>query len=120
MTTLTAMQDQLSDHSWDFSALRAMFINTTLKKSPEISNTQGLMDISAEIMRRQGVEVDMMRAVDHQVASGVWPDMTEHRWEVDEWPEIFQRVMAADILVLGTPIWLGEKSSVCTTVIERL
>ena len=70
------------------------------------------MDISTEIMRRQGVEVDMMRAVDHQIASGVWPDMTEHGWEVDEWPEIFRRVMAADILVLGTPIWLGEKSSV--------
>ena len=93
MTTLTAMQDQLSHHSWDFSALRAMFINTTLKKSPEISNTQGLMDISAEIMRRQGVEVDMMRAVDHQIASGVWPDMTEHGWEVDKWPDTIRRVM---------------------------
>ena len=78
------------------------------------------MDISAEIMRRQVVEIDMMRAVDHQIASGVCPDMTEQGWEVDEWPETIRRVMAADIHVLGTPIWLGEKSSVCTTVIERL
>ena len=46
--------------------------------------------------------------------------MTEHGWEQDEWPAIFERVMAADILVLCTPIWLGEKSSVCTQVIERL
>jgi multimeric flavodoxin WrbA len=46
--------------------------------------------------------------------------MTEHGWERDEWPAIFERVIAADILVLVTPIWLGEKSSVCTQVIERL
>ena len=46
--------------------------------------------------------------------------MTEHGWDRDEWPQIFDRVMAADILVLGTPIWLGEKTSVCTQVIERL
>jgi multimeric flavodoxin WrbA len=78
------------------------------------------MDISAEIMRRQGVGVTMIRAVDHDIASGVWPDMTEHGWDTDEWPGLFERVMAADILVLGTPIWLGEKSSVCTRVVERL
>ena len=46
--------------------------------------------------------------------------MTEHGWAADEWPALFERVMAADILVLLTPIWLGEKSSVCTQVIERL
>jgi multimeric flavodoxin WrbA len=46
--------------------------------------------------------------------------MTEHGWETDDWPSICERVMAADILVIGTPIWLGEKSSVCTRVIERL
>ena len=104
----------------DFSDLKAIFVNTTLKKSPEISNTQGLMDVSVEIMRRQGVEVDMVRAVDHDIATGIWPDMTEHGWDSDEWPSIFSRVLGADILVLGTPIWLGEKSSICTRVIERL
>jgi multimeric flavodoxin WrbA len=120
-TTLTPKAEELCSQSrWDFSDLRAFFINTTLKISPETSNTQGLMDISAEIMRRQGVEVEMIRAIDHDIASGVWPDMSEHGWDVDDWPTIFERVMAADILVLGTPIWLGEKSSVCTRVIERL
>jgi len=104
----------------DFGDLRALYLNTTLKRSPEVSNTHGLMELSAEIMRRQGVEVDMIRAVDQVLAPGVWPDMTEHGWEVDEWPAVFERVMAADILVIGTPIWLGEKSSVCTRVIERL
>ena len=61
-----------------------------------------------------------MRAIDHDIATGVWPDMTEHGWERDEWPALFEQVRAADILVLCTPIWLGEKSSVCTQVIERL
>ena len=61
-----------------------------------------------------------MRAIDHDIATGVYPDMTEHGWERDEWPEIFDKVMDADILVLLSPIWLGEKSSVCTRVIERL
>ena len=78
------------------------------------------MDISAEIMRRQGVKVDMIRATDFDIAPGVWPDMTEHGWDSDDWPSISERVMGADILVIGTPIWLGEKSSVCTRVIERL
>ena len=104
----------------DYSDLRALFINCTLKMSPEISNTQGLMDISIEIMRRNGVEVENVRAIDHRIATGVWPDMTEHGWDADEWPVLFKRVMAADILVLGMPIWLGEKSSVCTQIIERL
>ena len=104
----------------DFSDLTALFINTTLKRSPQVSHTQGLMDLSIEIMRRQGVEVDTLRAVDHDIAPGVWPDMTEHGWESDGWPDVFARVIAADILVIGTPIWLGEKSSICTKVIERL
>ena len=72
------------------------------------------------IMRRTGVEVELVRAIDHEIATGVWPDMTEHGWARDDWPAIFETVIAADILVLMTPIWLGEKSSVCTQVIERL
>src|SRR3546814_3008699 len=46
--------------------------------------------------------------------------MREHGFETDGWPELFERVLVADILILGTPLWLGEKSSVCTRVIERL
>jgi multimeric flavodoxin WrbA len=118
---LTAMQEQLCQESrWDFSDLRALYINCTLKRSPEVSNTRGLADQSIAIMERCGVAVQAVRAVDHAIATGVWPDMTEHGWERDEWPELFERVMSADILVLCTPIWLGEKSSVCTRVIERL
>jgi len=95
-------------------------VNCTLKASPEPSNTAALADVAAAIMRRNGVRVDEVRAIDHQIATGVQPDMTEHGWERDDWPALFERVMAADILVLLSPIWLGEKSSVCTRVIERL
>lgn len=121
MTTLSPMQEELcTQDQWDFSDLKALFVNTSLKKSPELSHTQGLIEISAEIMRRQGVTVEMVRAADHTIAPGVWPDMTEHGYDRDDWPALFDQVMAADILVLGTPIWLGEKSSICTLVIERL
>jgi multimeric flavodoxin WrbA len=102
------------------SGLRAVFVNCTLKRSPERSHTQGLADIAIGVMEANGVEVDVIRAVDHELPPGVQPDMTEHGWPTDDWPGLFQRVMAADIVILATPIWLGEKSSVCTKVIERL
>lgn len=71
-------------------------------------------------MEQQGVAVTHVRAVDHDLAAGVQPDMTEHGATSDAWPELFQQVLDANILVLGTPIWIGEKSSVCTRVVERL
>jgi multimeric flavodoxin WrbA len=99
--------------------LRALFINCTLKRSPEPSNTQALVDASRHIMERHGVQVDVVRAIDHDIATGVWPDMREHGWETDEWPGIFEKVKAADILVLAGPIWLGDNSSVMKQVHER-
>src|SRR4051794_5388829 len=104
----------------DFSSLTALYVNCTLKPSPGMSHTQGLVDISTAIMRDHGVAVDEFRAVDFELAPGVYPDMREHGAAADDWPELYERVQAADILVLGSPIWLGEKSSVCTRVIERL
>ncbi len=105
---------------YDFTGLRAMYINCTLTRSPGRSHTQGLIDVSTQIMRRYGVEVDEIRAVDHDIATGIYPDMTEHGWDTDEWPAIHERVMSADILVLGGPIWLGDNSSVTKRIIERL
>ena len=103
-----------------FGGLRAAFVNCTLKRSPELSHTEGLMEVSARILRSQGVDVDPIRAVDHDIAPGVHPDMREHGWKRDDWPALARRILTADILVIGTPIWLGDKSSVCTRVIERL
>ena len=104
----------------DFSKLTALFINTTLTRSPAPSHTQLLIDASAAIMAKQGVRVDQFRSVDHPIASGVYPDMREHGWEIDAWPELFPRVLAADILVIAGPIWLGDNSSETKKVIERL
>src|SRR5436190_4576972 len=99
-------REMIESNETDYSDLRALFINCTLKRSPELSHTQGLMDLSMEIMRANGVAVDGIRAIDHDIATGVWPDMTEHGWDADEWPQLFEKVLASDILVLGMPIWL--------------
>ncbi len=108
------------DDLWRFDGLRAFFINTTLKRSPEMSHTQGLIAASRGLMERRGVATDEVRAVDHDIATGTYPDMTEHGWATDEWPEIFEQVKAAQILVIAGPIWLGDNSSVTKRVIERL
>ena len=76
----------MNDRQLDFTGLRALFINCTLKRSPELSNTQGLIDISTQIMEKHGAEVEVIRAVDHDIATGVWPDMRDHGWASDDWP----------------------------------
>jgi len=78
------------------------------------------MDVSMNIMKSEGVQVDVLRFVDYEVAVGVQPDMTKEGFEKDDWPDIYKKVKAANILVIGTPIWLGERSSVATKLIERL
>jgi multimeric flavodoxin WrbA len=103
-----------------YDDLTALFINCTLKRSPEPSNTRGLIEISTRIMEKHGVQVEMLRAIDHDIAIGIWPDMTEHGWATDAWPSIYEKVLAADILVIAGPIWLGDNSSVTKQVIERL
>ena len=121
MAKLNPQQEEMCASSrWDFSDLSAIFLNCTLKRSPERSHTQGLIDIATAIMEKNQVQSETIRPVDHDLAFGVWPDMTEHGWSTDDWPQILEKVMAADILVITSPIWLGEKSSVCTQVIERL
>ena len=109
-----------SDSKWDFSDLKALFLNCTLKKSPELSHTQGLIDICSAIMEKNEISVEVIRPVDFNLAFGVYPDMTKQGWDVDDWPRIYDKVKAAHILVITSPIWLGEKSSVCTQTIERL
>ncbi len=121
MTDLSDRDHELcSSAPASYDDLRALYINCSLKPSPGLSHTQVLADRSIAVMEANSVEVDVIRAVDHDIAPGVYPDMTEHGFATDEWPDLFERVMAADILVMLTPIWLGEKSSVASRVIERL
>jgi multimeric flavodoxin WrbA len=105
---------------YDFKGLKAIYINGTLTKSPEKSHTDILIDVSRKIMEKNGVEVEVIRAVDHNIAPGIYEDMTEHGWDKDEWPEIYKRVIEADILIIAGPIWLGDNSSETKKVIERL
>ncbi len=114
------MTGETGASEWRFDGLRALYIDCTLKRSPESSHTQGLIELSGSIMERHGVAVEELRAVDHDIATGVWPDMTEHGWPTDAWPAIYPQVLAADVLVLCGPIWLGDNSSVMKRVIERL
>lgn len=104
----------------NFSNLKALYVNASLKKNSADSHTRLLLEASAAIMEEQGVTVDYLHIADHKIAPGVYPDMTEHGYDQDDWPEIWKRVRAADILIVGTPIWLGEESSLCRILIERL
>lgn len=113
-------REQCTTSRWDFSDLTALFLNCTLKPSPGESHTDGLMSISRDILEANGVTVETIRPVDHEIPPGVYGDMTEHGFDRDDWPEIYQKVLAAEILVIGTPIWLGAPSSVCRLAIERL
>jgi multimeric flavodoxin WrbA len=118
---LNYLQKQwIESNTTDFSDLKVLFINTTLKHAPQKSNTEALFEKANAQFEALKVSVDIIRAVDHDIAYGVQPDMREHGAKTDEWPELYKRVMAADILIIGTPIWLGEPSSVCRHVIERL
>jgi multimeric flavodoxin WrbA len=104
-----------------FDGLRAVFLNGTLKRSPQVSHTEGLLSISAALMGRLGVRTDVLRVVDHQIPPGVYPDMREQGWPVDDFPAIYRELIEpADIVVLASPIWLGDQSSPTRLVIERL
>ena len=120
MTLNEKQLEMCTSSKWDFSDLNALFLNCTLKRSPDLSHTQGLIDISSAIMEKNGVTVEALRPVDFDIAYGVYPDMTTQGWDIDDWPKIYEKVKQAHILVITSPIWLGEKSSVCTKVIERL
>jgi multimeric flavodoxin WrbA len=97
-------------------ALRAVLLNCTLKKSPEESNTQALLDIVIGHLHDLGVETQVIRPVDYEIPFGVVSDMGDG----DQWPAILEKILAADVLIVGTSIWFGVRNSVCQMVIERL
>ena len=109
-----------SENAIDYSDLRAVIVNTSLKKTSAASHTRLLLGVVGDIMSRSGVAVEHVHLLDHQIPPGVYPDMTEHGWQRDDWPKLWPKIEAAQILVVGTPLWLGEESSVCRVLIERL
>ncbi|WP_373188207.1 flavodoxin family protein [Halopseudomonas sp.] len=108
------------EHQFDFSGLSAVFFNCTLNPTGTFSHTEALLSVSQAIMDTNGVHTEMIRQVDYDLAPGVYPDMTEHGFDRDDWSGLCRKVPGADILVIATPIWLGEESSICRRILERL
>jgi multimeric flavodoxin WrbA len=96
--------------------VKALFINCTLKPSPEKSNSEALGRVVSEALEAEGVETDWVRAVDHKIPPGVESDMGEG----DDWPAIREKLVDSEILVIVTPTWLGQPSSVSKLVLERM
>lgn len=96
--------------------MRAIALNCTLKASPAESNTEKLAQVVLDALAREGVETEMVRLVDHDILPGVSSD----EGEGDAWPALRERILAARILIVATPTWLGQHSSVCQRAMERM
>ena len=97
--------------------IKALVLNCTLKPSPADSSTELLGRQLLEALEKNGATAgEVVRVVDHDVRFGVSPD----EGDGDEWPAIRRKVLDADILVLATPVWMGQPSSVAKMVLERL
>ncbi|MEQ6377507.1 flavodoxin family protein [Bacillaceae bacterium S4-13-58] len=98
------------------SKLKVLFLNASLKNSSEKSHTEALYDEAKTLFEREGVESESVRLADYHIPYGISGDMGNG----DEWPSILEKVKEANIVIIGTPLWLGEKSSLATLAIERL
>jgi multimeric flavodoxin WrbA len=96
--------------------MRALILNATLKGSPETSNTEALARVLMAQLEAEGVSTDMVRLVDLDIKPGVKTD----EGPGDAWPGIYEKIYAADILVIATPTWLGQMSSVAKRALERM
>ena len=96
--------------------IRAIALVCSLKPSPAPSSSELIAEHVFETLRTEGAECESLRCVDFHIAPGVEADMGD----TDQWPMIREKVLAADILLLSTPVWLGHPSSVTQRVLERL
>jgi multimeric flavodoxin WrbA len=99
-----------------FMRLKAVFLNCTLKYPPEVSNTRALIDRAVEIFSELGVESEVIRMTDYNIKFGT----SSYMGDDDEWPEIYEKIKQADIIIIGSPIWFGVRSSIAQLVLERL
>jgi multimeric flavodoxin WrbA len=102
--------------------MKAVFLLASLKRreAGEYSNTGVLCDLLIEKLKQQGVESEMVALVGHHIPPGTKTDMGMVDGRQDEWPGIFARMSAADIIVFATPIWWGNMSSLMQRVVERM
>lgn len=98
------------------TSLRALALVCTLSPSPAASSSALLAQQVLDALAEHGVEGSLVRVVDHDVKPGVDTDMGDG----DAWPALRQQVLDADVLLVATPTWVGQASSVCMRVLERL
>lgn len=98
------------------SKLKAVLFNCSLKPGGARSSTQALLDKVITVLKGHDVECELVHAVDSNIRFGVATDMGGR----DGWPDIHKKILKCDILVIGTPIWLGQRASVCQMVLERM
>lgn len=96
--------------------LRVLALNCSLKPSVVPSSTEKLLSELLAAFGEYDAEGEIIRVVDFNVKPGVSAD----EGEGDDWPGLRQRVLACDILVVGSPIWLGQPSSIAKRVLERM
>lgn len=96
--------------------MRALILNCTLKPSPETSNTEALARVVIEALEADGIDTELLRVVDHEVKPGVSSD----EGDGDGWPAIHDKIIAAEILIVAAPTWIGHPSSIAQRVLERL
>jgi len=96
--------------------MKALVLNCTLKPSPEVSNTEALARVVMDQLEKDGVGAEMVRLVDLDIKPGVKSDQGGG----DEWPKVRAKLQDADILIVATPTWLGQMSSVAKRALERL
>jgi multimeric flavodoxin WrbA len=96
--------------------MRAIILNCTLKPSPQPSNTEMLAQVMIEALAERNVSSTLIRVVDHNVRPGVSSD----EGDGDGWPAIHDEILASEILVIASPTWLGQPSSVAKQVVERM
>lgn len=96
--------------------LKALILNCSLKKSDEQSNTDALLEGFTNVFDSKQINSEIIRVADYDVAYGIADDMGDG----DEWPIILEKIKQSDILILASPVWLGEKSSISKKILERL
>jgi multimeric flavodoxin WrbA len=121
MTTLDETASELGSQ-WRASSadtdLKVVAINCSLKsaQSNEQSSTDILLRQLLESLAQHGARGEIIRAVDYNVKPGVSSD----EGDGDEWPKLRQRILQSDIVIIGSPIWLGQPSSVSKRLLERM
>ena len=105
-----------------YDDLQVLFLNCTLSRNPIMSHTEGLIRVAQGIFESANVkQTKLIRPVDYEIPAGLGLDMSQtDEWDRDDWPEIQAEIDACDILIIGTSVWLGDKSSVCSRTLERM